>query len=263
MSVAAIEVGTPGRPIACLYEAVAVEDGDEVFLESESQSEESSSIGKNSDDDGDEVGGGRCSESGEEGEGENEAQSCYKGGLELMEELEQVLPMRRGISKFYNGKSKSFTSLADASASSSVREIVKPENAYSRRCRNLMAFNHVWDKNRPFPLRGNSSGGISKRPLGSSKSTLALAVAMTHCDSYSSASEDSGGSSNVSRSPPTVHLPPLPPRSRGSSHQLSSPRRNLSTWKSYSVADLHRHGIPTDLVYHVSVAEKTGHEGPS
>ncbi|KAI4379618.1 hypothetical protein MLD38_005894 [Melastoma candidum] len=259
MSVAAIEVGTPVSSIACLYEA-AGEDGDEVFLGSESESE-SSSIGKNSDDDGEEVGGGRCSESGEEeGEGENEAQSCYKGGLELMEELEQVLPMRRGISKFYNGKSKSFTSLADASASSSVHEIVKPENAYSRRCRNLMAFNHVWDKNRPSPLRGNSSGGISKRPLGSSKSTFALAVAMTHCDSYSSASEDSS-SSNVSRSPPTVHLPPLPPRSRGSNHQLSSPHRNLSPWKSYSVADLHRHGIPANTVYHVSVTEKTGPRG--
>lgn len=93
----------------------------------------------------------------------NEVESAYKynGPLHAIESLEQVLPIRRGISNFYNGKSKSFTSLADAATSPSVKDIAKPENAYSRRRRNLLAFNHVWDKNRNCsPLRSNS-GGIS------------------------------------------------------------------------------------------------------
>ena len=147
---------------------------------------------------------------------------------------------RRGISKFYNGKSKSFTSLAEASISGSVKDITKPENAYTRRRRNLMAFNQVWEKNRSLPLRSNS-GGISKRSIGQSKSTLALAVAMNNYDSGSScSSEDSN-----SRSPPTQSLlPPLHPRSRVAASDragASSPSivQNFPASRSYSLADLH------------------------
>ncbi|KAI4316462.1 hypothetical protein L6164_024440 [Bauhinia variegata] len=170
---------------------------------------------------------------GDEDCGENEAQSAYKGSFDMMDSLEEVLPIRRGISKFYNGKSKSFTSLVDASSSSSCKEIAKPENAYSRRRRNLMAFNHVWDKNRNFPLRSNS-GGIAKRTISSSRSSLALAFAMNSSESSSSLSEDSN-----SRSPP--RLPPLCPRSRVSATSAcpSSPlQQNFSAWRSFSLADL-------------------------
>ena len=63
---------------------------------------------------------------------------------------------RRGISTFYNGKSKSFTSLADAthSTTSSIQEIAKPENAYTRKRRNYGA----------FKLSNMNTGGISKKP---------------------------------------------------------------------------------------------------
>ncbi|TXG61784.1 hypothetical protein EZV62_013147 [Acer yangbiense] len=133
-------------------------------------------------------------------------------------EEEEENEMRRGISNFYNGKSKSFTSLAEASSASSVKDIAKQENAYTRRRRNLLAVNHIWDKNRCSPLRN-----ISKRPMiSSSKSSLALAVAMSSSESISSTSEDS--SCSHSRSPP--RLPPLHPQSRA------------SAWRSYSVADL-------------------------
>lgn len=128
---------------------------------------------------------------------------------------------RRGISNFYNGKSKSFTSLAEASSSSSIKDVGKPENAYTRKRRNLLAFNHVWDKNQNLK---SHMGGISKRPLGSSRSTLAFAVTMSSSDGISSSSEDSS-----SRSPP--HLPPPHPRSR-------SARKNLSALPSFSTADL-------------------------
>ncbi|EXB74901.1 hypothetical protein L484_018609 [Morus notabilis] len=193
---------------------------------SASASASSSSIGKNSDL------SVRSSSDGDDCE-ENEAQSSYKGPLEMMEALEEVLPIRRGISKFYNGKSKSFTSLGDAASTSSIKDITKPENAYTRKRRNLMAFNHVWDnKNRSFPLRSNG-GGISKRPISSSRSSLALAMAMSSSESSSSTSDDSS-----SRSPPP--LPPLHPQARASFHVKSStsPPRHFCASRSLSLADL-------------------------
>jgi len=199
-----------------------------------STSSSSSSIGKNSDL------SQRSSSDGEECE-ENEAQSSYKGPLEMMDALEEVLPVRRGISKFYNGKSKSFASLREASSSTSIKDIGKPENAYTRKRRNLLASNHIWDKNRNFPLRSNG-GGITKRPISSSRSTLALAMAMNGSESSSSCctSEDSN-SSLASSSPP--HLPPLHPQGRAShsicsKSSLSPPRRNFSGSRSFSLADL-------------------------
>lgn len=144
---------------------------------------------------------------------------------------------RRGISKFYNGKSMSFTSLADAASSPSLKDIVKPENAYTRRRRNLMAFSHGWDKNRSFPLRSNG-GGISKRSISLSRSSLALAVAATNSDSSSSiTSEDSASSSN-SLSPSPTPLPPLHPRHRVS--LIANPR-------SYSLADLQHCAIAATM----------------
>ncbi|KAH6761382.1 hypothetical protein C2S51_018331 [Perilla frutescens var. frutescens] len=162
-------------------------------------SDESSSIGKNSD----------ISEnlSEKSGDGE-EVQSSYKGPLDAMEALEEVLPIRRGISRFYNGKSKSFASLADASSSTTIKEIAKPENAYMRKRRNLLASNLGWDKMRSSPLRGNG-GGIAKRVTTSSRTTLALAVAMNNSESECSYA---GGS--------------------------SSPRKEFCPWRSFSLADL-------------------------
>ncbi|KAL8497072.1 hypothetical protein ACS0TY_020665 [Phlomoides rotata] len=119
-------------------------------------SDESSSIGKNSD-----------LSSEKSGDGE-EVQSLYKGPLDAMEALEEVLPIRKGISRFYNGKSKSFASLGDAAAS--IKEIAKPENAYVRKRRNLVSYNLNWGV-----MRGNA---ISKRVTSSSRRTLALAVAI-------------------------------------------------------------------------------------
>ncbi|KAG0470989.1 hypothetical protein HPP92_015535 [Vanilla planifolia] len=53
---------------------------------------------------------------------------------------------RRGISKFYCGKSKSFASLSDAISNlSSAKELGKPENAYSRKRKNLLALSCMWE----------------------------------------------------------------------------------------------------------------------
>ncbi|XP_059454010.1 protein OXIDATIVE STRESS 3 LIKE 1 [Corylus avellana] len=202
--------GLPGGGKSCAGVLVTKEvDGDDLNACSSS-----SSIGTNSD-------------LGSDGEdfGENEAQSSYRGPLDMMEALEEVLPIRRGISNFYSGKSKSFTSLAEASSSSSIKDVGKPENAYTRKRRNLLAFNHVWDKSQNLK---SHMGGIAKRPLSSSRSTLAFAVTMSSSDGISSSSEDSS-----SRSPP--HLPPPHPRGR-------SARRNMSVWPSFSSADLQQCG---------------------
>ncbi|KAL3655802.1 hypothetical protein CASFOL_000198 [Castilleja foliolosa] len=133
--------------------------------------ESSSSIGKNSD----------LSEDLSEklGDDDEEVESKYKGPLDAMDALEQVLPIRRGISRFYDGKSKSFASLAEISSSSSIKEIVKPNNAYTRKRTNMVARNLT-------PLRANgNSVGISKRMMtsGSGRSAaLALAVALNNSE---------------------------------------------------------------------------------
>lgn len=80
---------------------------------------------------------------------------------------------RRGLSKFFNGKAKSFSSLANVS---SIEELAKPENPYARRRRTT-----IGDRHKSFPpLSGTSTTGISKRPPSHSGSRggLAMAVAM-------------------------------------------------------------------------------------
>ncbi|KAL2896838.1 Septation ring formation regulator EzrA [Bienertia sinuspersici] len=137
-------------------------------------SSSSSSIGMNSDVDDDE----------QKNDEEQEVQSKLTNTSfdSAVDALEQALPIRRGISNFYNGKSKSFASLTDA-ASSSIKEITKSENAYSRKRKNLLAYNLLYDKDQTSWLKSPGiGGGIAKRPTNSSRSTLALAVAMKNCE---------------------------------------------------------------------------------
>jgi len=131
---------------------------------------------------------------------------------------------RRGVSKFYDGKSKSFMSLADAVSSQSAKDIAKPENAYTRRRRNLMALNHIWEKNTNFLLRSNN-GGISKRTISSNRSDVALAFAMNY-DSSSCSSEESTSSSN-SRSTTPLQGNQVPSTS---SSPISPNKDNFSDW---------------------------------
>ncbi|KAI3443557.1 hypothetical protein Pfo_000222 [Paulownia fortunei] len=187
-------------------------------------SSSTSSIGKNSD----EASGGGSGSDGEE------VQSEYKGGpLDSLDSLEEVLPVKKSISKFYCGKSKSFTSLSDAASCSSVKDITKPENAYTRKRKNLLAFNNLWDKNRSSTLRSRN-GGISKRP-SNSRSMLALAANMNCSES------NSGETSNSNSSSPGCCLPPLPPHARRAiNSELSSspPADKFSSWRSFSLSDL-------------------------
>uniref|UniRef100_A0ACD5XVW5 Uncharacterized protein n=1 Tax=Avena sativa TaxID=4498 RepID=A0ACD5XVW5_AVESA len=60
-----------------------------------------------------------------------------------------LLWRRRGISRFYNGKSRSFTFLKEAiGPSGSAKVIAKADNAYSRKRKILLAHSIVYDKSR-------------------------------------------------------------------------------------------------------------------
>ncbi|CAL9129941.1 unnamed protein product [Musa textilis] len=192
----------------------------------------SSSVGRNSD-----LSAGG---SGSDG-GEAEVQSRLKGPLETMDALEDSLPLRRGISNFYAGKSKSFTSLVDATSSSSCKDLAKSENAYTRKRKNLLAFSVLSDKSSKL---GNMEGRISKRPANSSRSKLSPILNSTSSSSNSFSSEED----NV-----PAHLLP-PPRHQGkysggatsatavslSATPFSSSLPDISfSTRSFSLTDLH------------------------
>ncbi|KAE8731998.1 small MutS related domain-containing family protein [Hibiscus syriacus] len=126
---------------------------------------------------------------------------------------------------------KSFTTLADASSATSIKEMAKPENAYTRR-RNLLAINHLWDKSR-------NNKRPTRPPISSSTSTLALAVAMSSSESISSTSDDSTSASSP-------RLPPLHPQTRTSFNNNTTPLSpsssssgwNPSNWRPFSLADV-------------------------
>ncbi|KAK9699695.1 hypothetical protein RND81_08G189700 [Saponaria officinalis] len=166
-------------------------------------SSSSSSIGMNSDDDHDDD---------DEIESKLEKNSPFNSAVDA---LEQALPMRRGISNFYCGKSKSFASLGDA-ACSSIKDITKPENAYSRKRKNLLANSIFNDKGRTPPLKISViGGGIEKRSTNTNRSTLAVAVAMKNHEN----SNERQNSKTPSISPPSSPVPPPP-------------------WRSFSLVDL-------------------------
>lgn len=150
----------------------------------------------------------------DETSGDMEVESKLKGPLDSMAELEDSLPIKRGLSNFFSGKSKSFTCLSDVA---SVKDLAKPENPYNKRRRNLLAYGNSWEKNRFHPPR-NGSAGISKKAMHTSKSTLALAVAMSKSEDSSEKDEND------------AHLPPLPPQGRW--------QRNFASPRSFSLTDL-------------------------
>lgn len=92
------------------------------------------------------------------------------------------MPIRKGISAFYGGRSKSFACLDEAAYLSSIKEIGKVENAYNRRNRNLIAYYHVWNKGKG--TGGVTGGGISKKPRATA------ARKWSRCESIKSNSSD-------------------------------------------------------------------------
>ncbi|KAJ9547927.1 hypothetical protein OSB04_020470 [Centaurea solstitialis] len=191
----------------------------------EEDSGTSSSIGKNSD----AFSGGGRGDSGEDDDGE--VQSKDSGSIEGLNALEEVLPIKRGISTFYAGKSKSYGSLADASSVPSIQDIVKPEDAYSRKRKNMLAHNVILDKNR----NSTTENGISKRLANASRSGS---------DFGSHDTEETGENSGFSH-------PPLPRSSRrlpANESSSSSPRLYSTPWRSLSLSDLQHVSAVTSTI---------------
>lgn len=99
--------------------------------EGEASSHSSSSIG---------------SESSSGDDDRDEAESKINdGALGSLEAIEESLPIKRGLSNFFTGKSRSFQSLAEV-ATARVEDVAKPENPFNKRRRLLMACKNSWSK---------------------------------------------------------------------------------------------------------------------
>lgn len=153
----------------------------------------------------------------------------------LLNVLHFPIQSRRGISKFYTGKSKSFTSLSDASSASSVEDLAKPENPYTRKRKNLLAHGNLLDKNRNHHF-GINGTGMSKKSANFGRSMLVLEVSINSLESITDEYSNSITSSS------SHHLPPLHPQVKrllGDKSSSSPPRQN-SPWRSFSLSDLQK-----------------------
>ncbi|URD95112.1 hypothetical protein MUK42_34774 [Musa troglodytarum] len=81
---------------------------------------------------------GAASSSSVHDDDEEEVESRRKeGAFGSLDSLEESLPIKRGLSNFFSGKSKSFASLSDA-ANASAKDMLKAENPFNKRRRLLM-----------------------------------------------------------------------------------------------------------------------------
>ncbi|RCV12341.1 hypothetical protein SEVIR_2G271800v4 [Setaria viridis] len=152
MSTAVAEVrpayGFPGSGKRSAGEQAAVlaagkRRSDGFFIEEDEAEEEvlteTSSLGAPSPS-GSSIGENSSSEAGGEDGEEEEVESKLKEGdaLGCLDALEDSLPIKKGLSSFYAGKSKSFTSLAEATSTvAEAKELAKPENPFNKRRRIL------------------------------------------------------------------------------------------------------------------------------
>ncbi|KAL5208750.1 hypothetical protein ABZP36_033185 [Zizania latifolia] len=87
---------------------------------------------------------------GEEVEGgDGEVQSSYKEPFDTMDALQEALPFRKGVSKFYNGKGKSGScaKLLDSVTPSPLEKgLPKPEKTFPRKRKGLLPFSFKWGK---------------------------------------------------------------------------------------------------------------------
>ncbi|KAF3788730.1 hypothetical protein EJ110_NYTH19954 [Nymphaea thermarum] len=88
-----------------------------------------------------------------------------EGPLYEMSSLMAQLPFKRGLSKHYEGKSQSFTSLAAATC---LADLAKPENPYNKRLKSSKSYAGNLDCHRSYPPRGSISKAISKKSPKSS-----------------------------------------------------------------------------------------------
>ncbi|CAM0952130.1 unnamed protein product [Alopecurus aequalis] len=176
---------------------------------------------------------------------EEEVESKLKEvpGLGSLEALEDSLPIKSGLSSFYAGKSKSFTSLAEAAATDAVKELAKPENPFNKR-RRILA---TWSR------RASCSSLATTTYL---PPLLAPDNALHECDEGeeddSDASDSDKNSQEGHRGKNGKEAPALPPPMLSLHTQMTgaAARRSgsLRSPRSYSLSDL-RNGVGTGASY--------------
>ncbi|KAK4852897.1 hypothetical protein QYF36_000872 [Acer negundo] len=72
----------------------------------------------------------------------NDTNGDFSSSILSLDSLEDSLPIKRGLSSHFSGKSKSFTNLSEVST---VKDLVKLENPFNKRRRVLIA-NKLWSK---------------------------------------------------------------------------------------------------------------------
>ncbi|KAF9681365.1 hypothetical protein SADUNF_Sadunf06G0218300 [Salix dunnii] len=78
--------------------------------------------------------------------------------LGSLNSLEDALPIKRGLSNHFSGKSKSFSNLLEVNTVNTVKELEKPENPFNKRRRILMANKwsrksfYSWSNPKSMPL---------------------------------------------------------------------------------------------------------------
>ncbi|KAJ0974488.1 hypothetical protein J5N97_016453 [Dioscorea zingiberensis] len=94
-----------------------------------------------------------------------------EGPLFKMSSLMALLPLKKGLSKHFQGKSKSFTSLANAR---SLEDIVKPERraSYKKKLKTCKSYAGGLDGGKAVLSLSLSSIAITKKPSRGSNSSL-------------------------------------------------------------------------------------------
>jgi hypothetical protein len=136
---------------------------------------------------------------------------------------------RRGISQFYNGKSRSFTFLKDAiGPSGSAKVIAKADNAYTRKRKILLAHSIMYDKSQ-ITAPETYENGVPKR--------IASLSRLRPFDSISPNSSSSSLSSDENEPPQQLIFVQSPDRT---SHFTSPTMPVTLPSRSISMMNLHR-----------------------
>jgi hypothetical protein len=149
---------------------------------------------------------------------------------------------RPGLSKFFGGKSRSFSSLADAS---SVSDLAKPNNPYAKRRRMMgplvNASQTSLDRHRSYPpLSRTSVASFSKKPASNrSTNTLTIALKLGSLREAAAAEEQEDEEDEEEKD---VHAD-LPAAAQGSSRIVGHMTRTTPS-RSFSLTDLPLVGPP-------------------
>ncbi|XP_068649367.1 protein OXIDATIVE STRESS 3-like [Aristolochia californica] len=91
------------------------------------------------------------------------------GPLNEMSTFMEQLPFKRGLSKFFNGKSQSFTSLSNVRC---LEDLAKPENPYKKKLKSCKSYGGELDSHHKSFSPKPSSRTISKKASKGSCSLL-------------------------------------------------------------------------------------------